>query len=565
LFNMATTDVYTERLGVTGWLSGTVEKGGQALCGTICGCVLIPLCVFLVFFGEYNYVKDQNNIYQINKEMIEVTSYDPSNDGTAVNYQGPPMADLMYDARWGYSLENTFMTSYTGYIRAWQKSTTEQNNEKTITFTPIWSTSPGTQETYKDKTYNQYQFVASCDATNCIGSTTNQNSYVGNYTLTDYLLQDYTSHVASTLTTTDMYYSNCTGCEANGWVECNNNGKNFIANNQQRTNVKCRANGVGGDADPGDMYVEFFHYPSNQYSTVTVCSKQVAGANGKGTFDRLKSNGNYDLMLPGVNTKKDCIDEMTARATATVWLFRIFGFLGFWLGFVLLLSFVEFIADRLAQLIPCGMGEIFEESVHCIICCVTCPPATMCWMVWFALAWIIFRPLIGGCVLAAALVGFGLMYFYHKQTEKNKPAEAYAPLNPDGQTGYKPPAQQQQQQQQYQPQQPQYQPQPQPQYQPQQPQYQPQQPQYQPQQPQYQPQQPQYAPQQQYAPPPVYVAQSVDMNNNGVPDHYETNLPPGWEARMDVNTNRVYWVNHANNTTTWQDPRGAPPPQVYQT
>lgn len=32
-------------------------------------------------------------------------------------------------------------------------------------------------------------------------------------------------------------------------------------------------------------------------------------------------------------------------------------------------------------------------------------------------------------------------------------------------------------------------------------------------------------------------------------------LPNGWEKRADPNTGRVYFVNHVNRTTQWEDPR----------
>lgn len=35
-----------------------------------------------------------------------------------------------------------------------------------------------------------------------------------------------------------------------------------------------------------------------------------------------------------------------------------------------------------------------------------------------------------------------------------------------------------------------------------------------------------------------------------------TDLPPGWEARFD-DRGRVYFVDHNNRRTTWQDPRTA--------
>lgn len=32
-------------------------------------------------------------------------------------------------------------------------------------------------------------------------------------------------------------------------------------------------------------------------------------------------------------------------------------------------------------------------------------------------------------------------------------------------------------------------------------------------------------------------------------------LPEGWEKRKDINTARVYFVNHVNKTSQWEDPR----------
>lgn len=62
---------------------------------------------------------------------------------------------------------------------------------------------------------------------------------------------------------------------------------------------------------------------------------------------------------------------------------------------------------------------------------------------------------------------------------------------------------------------------------------------------QYNPQAPSYAPSNPF---------SADANGNGIPDIYETNLPPNWQAFMTPE-GRVYWVNHATQQSSWQDPR----------
>merc|ERR1719436_1803051 len=93
----------------------------------------------------------------------------------------------------------------------------------------------------------------------------------------------------------------------------------------------------------------------------------------------------------------------------------------FWIGFVLLLSFIEFIADRVTSLIPCGIGEVLDEMIQCLICIVTCPPATACWLFWFALAWLIFRPLIGGILFVISIcIGGGIYYAVQQAEGKDK-------------------------------------------------------------------------------------------------------------------------------------------------
>jgi len=61
-----------------------------------------------------------------------------------------------------------------------------------------------------------------------------------------------------------------------------------------------------------------------------------------------------------------------------------------------------------------------------------------------------------------------------------------------------------------------------------------------------------------FAPPP-YVPPAGDANNNGVPDIYEIDLPAGYEAKMTPE-GRPYWINHATQSSTWEDPRAAAPP-----
>jgi len=161
-----------------------------------------------------------------------------------------------------------------------------------------------------------------------------------------------------------------------------------------------------GNGSPGDQFIEFRTYPP-PVDGLTICSKQKGNS-----FEVLVKDEWYDVMVAGKKTKRDCINIMQAEADALVYGFRVVGFVLFWLGFCMMFSIVSFLADRVGQMIPCGIGQAMEDMVDCLICCVTCPPACACFLLWFGIAWLLFRPLIGGIVFAAGLCvacGVGVM------------------------------------------------------------------------------------------------------------------------------------------------------------
>lgn len=54
--------------------------------------------------------------------------------------------------------------------------------------------------------------------------------------------------------------------------------------------------------------------------------------------------------------------------------------------------------------------------------------------------------------------------------------------------------------------------------------------------------------------PSITATSPVNLTDPPVPGDSEGPLPEGWEKRLDQN-NRVYFVNHKNKTTQWEDPR----------
>lgn len=571
---MGDENAITENLGIGGWFGDTAEGGASAICQTVCSPCMLCVAIILVFYGEYNYVKDMNNIYTINEDMVDsVTAYETANDGLPIAFFTNSITSTdITDPDFGNKVTSAIGVLRKGYMRIASVSTKTTNNQKTTTCTTTWSSGTGTQGTNtacspggtQSATYNNKNFRAPCGTGGCDADLT--GSFTANgFSVNDaFLIDDYTGRTTASVPSTDSWNgtwsqwittTSGTGAADTKWFNCGN----FLANNYRSTHSNsCGSDGYqstsGGERYDQSVTWEVYGIPSEG---LTICSKQEAG----GTFAALKSNGNYDIMIKGKKTQADCIEIMKDEATATVWMFRIIGFILFWCAFCMLFSIVSFLADRVGQLIPCGIGQGLEDMIQCAITIVTCPPACACWLFWFALAWLVFRPLIGGLVFVVSICLFGGMYYLYQQTKDPK-AEEELSENEDGKVN----AEMGDTQNQYAPQQQQqYDAAPAPAQQQQQGtggfmnnmmnqanQY-----------VNASPWAPNQQPQQ--APPQMNTGMQ-DLNNDGIPDQYQNNLPPNFAAGVDPASNRVYWINYNTNppSSQWNDPRGVVgPPTGY--
>jgi len=567
---MGDENVIVEDLGIGGWFGDTAEGGASAICQTVCSPCMLLVAIILVFYGEYNYVKDLNNIYTINKDMVDsVTAYEAANDGLPVAFFTNTIdASDVTDPAFGNRIDNVIGVLRKGYMRIASVSTRTSNNQKTTTCTTVWSSGTGTQGSNRacspggttTQTYNNKDFRSPCGANSCDADLT--GSFTANgYTVNNaFLIDDYTGRTTASVPLTNTWNGTWsqwitttgTGVGSTLWYDCGTH----LANNYRSTHGNsCSSNGYtkssGGERYDHSVTWEVYGVPSEG---LTICSKQQAG----GTFTALKTNGNYDIMIKGKKTKSDCIEIMEDEAEATVWAFRVIGFCLFWCAFCMLFSIVTFLADRVGQLIPCGIGQALEDMIQCAVCIVTCPPACACWLFWFALAWLVFRPLIGGLVFVVSICLFGGMYYMYQQSQDpEKEEEDYDDGKvqaemPGTQNPYEQPPVQQYDAAPAQP----------------------------PQQQgtggfmnnmmnqanNYMNASPWGANQQPQQPPPQMNTGMQDLNNDGIPDQYQTNLPPNFAAAVDPASNRVYWINYNTNppSSQWNDPRVVgPPPTSY--
>jgi len=564
-----------EDLGFGGYFEQTFDEGTTAICQTICSPCMLCLAIILVFYGEYNYVKDLNNIYTIDKEMVDgVTRYSATNDDKPVAYYAAAStvnASDVTDPKFGAKFSGTIALKRRSYMVTGSVSERTVNNRKTTTCSNRWTTSKGTAGSNSacGGAYNNVNYASPCSATdgtnvNCDGTEIGSTSTTAGFTIDQnsvFLVNDYIGRTTGIVQPVSAWGNNLAVTinsnvgATNAWVNCNNNIQWKVTRTTGSTGAisgcynsppsVSTSTAAGTGAYRGDQSISMTTYGVDPLG-FTICSKQKQG----GTFDVLKSNGDYDIMIAGRKTKADCIKIMEDEATATVYAFRVIGFFCFWIAFCCLFSIVTFLADRVGQLIPCGIGEAFEDMVQCLVCMVTCPPATACWLFWFALAWLIFRPLIGGILFVISICIFGGVYYAVQSAEGKEKVEDEGLASEDAietpaTQMYEPQQQQQPQEQQggfmnnmmnqaqgYMNNQ----------------------------------QAPWASNQNTDAAPPVPPPNNNDLNGDGIPDQFQTNLPPGFSAAIDPASQRVYWINHNTNppSSQWNDPRavvGPPPPQ----
>jgi len=362
----------------------------------------------------------------------------------------------------------------------------------------------------------------------------------------------------------------------------------------------------------GDQQVYWQNYPGQE--NLYTCTKQDYVANDAtsnwwlvqastessgGGLDNLMEI-DYDILSRTELTKDICIqtyrDENDENLSQMRWICGfllvfscVFVFCSFACCFDIMTDMLTLVPQLLAEAVCCGLDylsdgiQAIEDCADCMVYCLCMCIGSCVGLVWFglifAVIWVSANAGFGGlfaicfiflCCFVA--LGFSFARVTQKKKEELDAEKANGTGSGDVETGTEMATGQQEMppQQQYQPQpvQQQYASPPQEQQQPQQQggmmgmmngfmnQAQQQMNQFQgngQNQGQYQ------QGQQSWGAAPNYAPNNQDLNNDGIPDHLQNNLPPGFECRKDFSSGRFYWVNHATQQSQWHDPRGAAP------
>lgn len=199
--------------------------------------------------------------------------------------------------------------------------------------------------------------------------------------------------------------------------------------------------GYGGacNAQIGDWRWKWT-YRTVPLNGLSVLAKQKQAHEGRATFDAWGSSqtdvtwlavSSIGMVQDGACNGACMLDEMESANTFMTWLFRI-------LGWVLMIGALNAMLHWIAvtpAAIPCGIGNLIEDMIGCVLCLFSCCVGSALSMITIAIAWLFVRPMIAIPLLLLACAAAGVAVFLQMQHKAKKSKQAGMQPAPGGYGG----------------------------------------------------------------------------------------------------------------------------------
>ncbi len=362
----------------------------SALAGLVLGPVLVIGAIVLLTWNEGRAVTAIKGLGQAAGQVVEAqaNTVAPADEGKLVHVIGKATAKgPIQDAVLGLSFPDQVLVARHAEMYQWQEnksSSTQGNTGGSQTTTTKYSYS----ETWSDQAIDSSQFKHGDGHVNPPMPFSSARFVAPDAKLGAYTLD------ATTLTTIAPPQT-LSPASPNGWSV--NAGKFYM----------------GDPTAPktGDMRVSYQGLPSG--ATLSVLADQSQG----GFAPAITSNG-YQVQLAELGNRPAAAmlaDKRSAESMLS-WILRGVGALLIFIGLMMFFSLLS----TLASVLP-FLGWIVRDATAAIALVITIPLT----LVVIALAWLAFRPLIGGGLLVlAAVLFYGLWRWHHGRRPPTTPATA---------------------------------------------------------------------------------------------------------------------------------------------
>lgn len=380
------------------------QRLGESFGGIVAGFVIIALATWLLWWNEGRTFKTAGAIGEaelVTQDVSDISKIDPALEGKVIHAIGrAETKEILRDPVFGVEIQAINIEKSAEYYQ-WQEHSHSETRKKlgggeetvtTYTYEKEWSSSPVDSNSFKDPDYRgRNKTLANVDD-NTIWA---RDVTFGAYKLPEFLIHSIGGEVPMNLTSVDV----------NSVAKIIAAPKEYQASPDKLITVSGSTVYIGenpGSPQVGDVRVTFKYTPQAEVSIVA----QVI----RDTFEQFTASNGYSFSR--LNMGKVGMAKMFEGARSEnnmiAWLIRVGGVLLVVLGLRMIFKPLSVLGDvipLLGTIIGAGMGVV----------------AFLLGLAWslivIAVAWVRFRPLIAGALIAAAL---GLIYLSYAKGKKSE-------------------------------------------------------------------------------------------------------------------------------------------------
>ena len=386
---MAYTEVETK-----GWLQRLSESFG----GIITGFVLIAAATWLLWWNEGDTFKTAGAIGEaelVTQDVEDISRADPALNGKVIHATGrAETQEVLKDSLFGVEAQAISLKRKVEFYQ-WEEHEHSETRKKlgggeetvrTYTYSKNWVNSPINSSNFHDPDYKSSNTVLANIEDSTLWA---QNVTFGAYTLPDFLKHSIGGEVPLMVENANVQASGLLG----------NSGYN-TENMVHKSGSTVYLGMNPGNPEVGDVRVTFEQTPSGEVSLIA----QVRG----GTFEKFRASNGYTFsrLAMGSRGSAEMYDSARTENKIFAWVFRLIGIICVIVGLRLIFGPLSVIADVipiLGTIVGAGAGVV----------------AFLLGLAWslivIAVAWVRFRPLVAGGLIAVAVVLLALSYMKGKK------------------------------------------------------------------------------------------------------------------------------------------------------
>ena len=355
-----------------------MKRLGNSFKGIFGGIVLIIIGIGLLWWNEGDSVKNIKAVAETRKEMIQITNdtINPNNEGKLVSTNGElkVIDSVVNDSVFNVSIATAKLTR-TVEIFQWQEESKEDNNGKrTYSYTKVWSDTLIDSSKFNDQNHSN-------PSTKPFAS---EAFLANNVQLGAFRLSNSQKNMLPTQNVIDL------SSQTENTVGYNKFGDYYTTSTDLN------------NPQIGDVRVSF-HY--NTSTEISILARQISD-----TFEdyTTKSGKTFNRVVDGIHSGDEIINMIEAENNLLKWILRGVGTLLIILGIGAVFGPIR----TLASFVPI-LGSLVGAAVSIVALLLGLSIS----LIIIALAWIVYRPLIGIGLLV--IVG-GLLFMLNKLRNKKK-------------------------------------------------------------------------------------------------------------------------------------------------